>query len=270
MAIGSAFDARIKCHLYKKFKCGDDPQYEIDSMFPAQVEPQCRDMAWKDSEIVFNKYLNSGAYTSLCSELEGSLGPPRFELSIQADISCDELVGPVPILGKPDIMYINREGCRVIHDWKVNGYYSNSPPSPKPGYVSIWPGGDNHKNCFPTYYKGIKVNSLGFTDKEWGEQLSMYAWILGEQIGGDYVLTVDQLVCNKIKNEIRFGKHAGTVDHNFQVNLFKDMHRRWYALKQGHVFTDLDFEQSRAMCKAIDVELSAITNPIFDALSRTR
>lgn len=69
---------------------------------------------------MFECYLKSGALSNMMIELNRAAGEPRFEFSIQGTVSGE--VGEIPLLGRPDIFFINDQGARVIWDWKVNGF----------------------------------------------------------------------------------------------------------------------------------------------------
>ena len=54
MSIGSAFDAFAKNFLHQAlFGVGNDPRFDLETLFQAQVEPQNRDWAWKNGAEAF-------------------------------------------------------------------------------------------------------------------------------------------------------------------------------------------------------------------------
>lgn len=272
MAVGSAFDAYVKVDLHKRFVDDGDPKYAFQTLFEAQVEPQCRDQALVDGKTVYDAYKKSGAYADLCIDMDNCINP-RFEADIDAEITHPKLEGSIKLFGKPDVMYINKHGARVIHDFKVNGFYSNSPPSPKTGYLKMFPGLSMHKSVVPRKHKGFTINGSAFIHSnclDWSEQLSIYAWVMGEDVGSDYILSVDQLVCNKHKKEIRVAKHAGLCSDTWQHDLFRRLHRCWYACKNEHVFVDLPYEESKGRQEAIDLELKNPGDDLFREMTGSK
>lgn len=233
MAVGSAFDAFVKSYLFKKLVSREDPNYVFEFMFEQQVEPERRDQALLDGKLVFDRYNRSGALAGLEELLRGCVGEPRFEAEITAILPVNDL--KIPILGKPDIYFINRNGARVIFDWKVNGFYSNHSVSPKPGYIKMLPGGLQHPNARVILHKGFPINT-SMIDKTWATQTSTYAWTLGEEIGGDYIVAIDQVVCNRAKGTQRVARHASLVPEDQQRLFLSKYEKMWRAIQTGHIF----------------------------------
>lgn len=272
MAVGSAFDAYVKAYLFERLVGRKDARYEREALFEAQVEVQCRDQAKIDGQEVFEYYKKTGALADLVLDLKGCIGEPRFETDVTGMIGRSGRIGNVPILGKPDIFFITEHGARVIFDWKVNGFYSNSPPSPKMGYLKIFPGLAPHKDCNTYVHKGFKINGsrpLDLVDKEWAAQLSTYAWVLGEEIGSDFITVVDQIVCNKHTGNHRVARHSATVQDKYQFDVYDRYHQCWYAIENGHVFQDMSYEDSLNKMKTLDTVLSTpmARDAVFDELT---
>jgi len=110
MAVGSAFDAYVKAHLEK---CLFGKEL-FEELFESQVEEHNRDWAREAGKHVFDAYRVSGALKDLLIELQQSKEPPVFEGTI------NEEVNGVPLLGKPDVFFINKYDAHIIFDWKVN------------------------------------------------------------------------------------------------------------------------------------------------------
>lgn len=275
MAVGSAFDAFVKADLHKKFIDDGNPVYQRDTLFDAQVEEPQREGARIAGEIVYEAYKKTGAYDDLCKDMEGCINP-AFEAEITAEVSHPKFDGSVPILGKPDVMFVHKLGGRVIHDFKVNGYYSKTPPSAKTGYVKLFTVANptrpsQHPKALTRVHKGLLINggtyfNSAYTD--WSEQLSMYSWTMGEEIGADYVLSVDQICCNTITKEIKVAKHAGICSADYQLKLFERLHLCWIACKNGHVFLDLPYDVSKGRQEAIELEVAAERPAQFDFVNQ--
>lgn len=261
MAIGSAFDAFVKADLYKIFINDGNPEYEKQTLFETQVEPQVRDLAWKDGHTLYDMYKKSGAYDDLMKDMKGCINP-QFESTLEGQIE-----GGVVLLGKPDIKYINSSGARVIHDWKCSGFYSKTRPSPRQGYISKYPGKTMHTKCVPFRHRGALINSncpMNLYCKDWAEQLTMYAWVLGEPIGGDYILTIDQLIVDNVY------RYSALCDGVWQRDLYNRIKRCWDACQTGHIFLNLPYEQNLAKAEAIDAELSVVDKNVEYMLRRER
>lgn len=248
MAVGSAFDAYAKSHIYYGLfgNYGPSGQYEKDTIFEAQVEPQNRDFARDAGGICFSEYQRRGALADLMLELQKSIGPPRFEFSIQDKIAWNGF--DVPLLGKPDIFFVNEQGARVIYDWKVNGYCGKYNTSPMKGYVKCRAADGTwsvHKNAMVTPFKGIPINAMMYLEdgnKEWADQLSIYSWLLGEQVGSaDVVFGIDQITgpgCSRISS------HRLRIKPEWQFRLIERIVQIWRIIQSGHIFQELDRDQN--------------------------
>jgi hypothetical protein len=268
MAVGSAFDAYAKSYLHEKiFGVGNDPKFELSAIFEAQVEPQNRDEAKKAGEYCFEIYKKSGALGDLLLDLSKAVGPPKFELEVKGvingyreGVTLD--VGGVHLLGKPDVFYINKLGAHVVFDWKVNGYYSAYNISPMQGYVRLREQGTNkgqHKSCQLMSHNGVMINIgqyLEQLNEDWARQLGIYGWLCGEDIGNDFIVAVDQLVCKPLdmapRPAIRVAEHRLRISREFQWKTFAQAQRAWEIANSNHFFRDMSFEDSAARCATLD------------------
>lgn len=269
MAVGSAFDAYVKADLHHRFVNDNDPKYKADSLFEQQVESHNRDRARADGLEVYNWYKKVGAYADLCEDMRGCVDP-RFEAELTGEVMVSWVDGTVMLLGKPDVMFISRSGARVIHDFKVQGFYSKAPKSPSPGFIRMFPGRTIHKNAVVVKHKGHDINGnapLHLHCPDWAEQLSIYAWVLGEPVGSDYVLSIDQICCNSQQKTIRVAKHSALCNDPWQRELFNRIHRCWYACKNGHVFLNLPYEENLAKIETINAELNATPDVLFRSMT---
>lgn len=278
MAVGSAFDAYVKSWLVEKL-LGKRPEFEFDTIFANQVEPHNRDQALLAGKQVFEIYKAYGALADLLLDLQGCIGAPRFEGSIEAPISCSLAVGDVPFLGKPDIYFITRLGARVIFDWKVNGYYSNGNVSPKPGYIRQRTGnpktnGRSHDKAMVMSMTGVKISAmhpLCSVDKGWAAQLSIYAWLLGEAIGAQFITAIDQIAVGRNalrEREFRIAQHRSVVTEKFQHDVFLSAHKAWQIINSEHIFDELTRADSDARCAMLDEMATTPPDPAFDDLVR--
>lgn len=278
MAVGSAFDAYVKSYMVEKL-VGRDPAFEFGTIFEAQVEPQNRDFARDAGRIVFEAYQKQGALADIMLDLVGCVGKPRFETAIEGHVTASSLVlGGVPLLGKPDIFFITKQGARVIFDWKVNGYCSNYNMSPKPGYIRMRTAdrnnGKQHPKAMVMDEKGVKISvahPLDTVEKDWAAQLAIYAWLLGEDVGARFITAIDQIVCGKdalMNREFRIAQHRAVVSEDFQKATFKKAHEAWYLIQSGHIFDMLPRKESDLKCKHLDEMAQTPPDADFDAILR--
>lgn len=264
MAVGSSFDAFVKSALNDKYT--HDPAYNLQSLFETQVEPDVRPQAWCAGEWCWDRYQHVGAYDDLCKEIDRSKTTPRFEFQLR------ESIAGIPLQGKPDLQF--DLDVPFIHDWKVSGYCGNYSTSPKPLYAmcrDTWLGegqtiaatrGSNrpHKNYKPMEFGGTVVGCHWLEDAnpEWADQLSIYAWMLGMEVGSeDWIASIDQLACKPgpDKPYIRVAQHRCRVSSFWQFSLLSRLTQCWNTIQSGHIFPDLSREESDARCAALDMQI---------------
>lgn len=267
MAVGSSFDAYAKAYLHKKFISKPDPQFEFEKLFETQVEAHNRSFARADGLEVWNAYQKNGGLKDLLEDMNGCIGEPRLESTIEGDIG-DGII----VLGKPDVHFMNREAVPVTHDFKVNGFYGKVAAKPKTGYLKLFPGMKMHRDASPQRHRGILVNAskpLNMSAPDWAEQLTMYAWVMGAKVGSDYVLTIDQLCCDPINRQHMTAKHSALCTTEWQLKLYERLKRAWNAIKSGHIFLDLPYEENLAKIKQLNMEVNDIKDrdPVFDAVN---
>lgn len=270
MSVGSAFDAYIKSYLHNAL-FGHYGDYVKEAIFEKQVEPHNRDWAREAGQNVFDQYLKSGAAADLMLELQTCVGTPRFEFDIKGEVETN--IGGIPLLGKPDVFFMNDQGARVILDWKVNGYCGRSPTSPRPGYVKVrdgWRGEQTknnmqpHKDCWPSVFKGIKINpaiSMEDVDKEWADQECIYAWLLGEPVGSENLIVgIEQICGTGNPARLRMASHRCRVKSAYQYRLQERIEMAWSRIVSGHFFTDLTKEESDAKCAQLDEQAQVFSS----------
>ncbi len=244
MAAGSAFDAFIKSCLYGRL-IGSNAKFELEAIFESQVESHNRDWAWEAGKHIFTEYEKAGCVQDLLVEMDGRIGDPVFEFRIE------ETIEGVPLLGLPDVYFTSKEASRVLYDFKVNGYCSPRNTSPAKGYVRLRPGQKIHKDCHLLMWKGIQINAGMFLEQvnaSWCDQLSIYSWLMGAEVGStNVVFGIDQ-ICGP-KDKMRFASHRLRVTPEYQKNLFALIRQIWAQITEDHYFLDLDPEESRARVK---------------------
>ncbi len=244
MAAGSAFDAFIKSCLYSCL-IGQNAQFELEAIFEAQVDPHNRDWAREAGKHIFTEYEKAGCVQDLLVEMDGRIGDPKFEFRIE------ETIEGVPLLGLPDVYFTSKETAHVLYDWKINGYCSSRLKSPAKGYVRLRPGHKIHKDCHLLMWKGIQINAGMFleqVDKSWADQLSIYSWLMGEEVGSTNVIFGIDQGCGPA-SKMRFASHRLRVTPEYQKNLFALIKQIWAQIQNDHYFLDLPVEESRERVK---------------------
>lgn len=265
MAVGSSFDAYIKSYLHDKLIGDKNPKYQFEALFESQVEPHNRDKARVDGKHVFDTYVDCGAVSDLMKEMNDCIGQPRFEFEIRQNIQRNGR--EVTFLGKPDVYFVTKENGLVILDFKVNGYYAKASKSPMPGYARLFPTFKSHGDFIGKVHKGMLVNNpiygtLDYYDVSWARQTSIYAWLCGYDIGGDWISAIDQIVAKPGVGQptLRVAQHRHLVKPGFQFELFEACADVWNVMNGDWIFKDLSYEDSQQRCKLLDKRVEMLAN----------
>lgn len=276
-SIGSAFDAFVKSALHEAlYGKNFDPKYTLDALLESQVESHNRDWARVEGQYVFDCYKIAGRYDVLLELLKKSIEPPRMEF----DVKCE--LGGVPFLGKPDLRFVLPGPVNVTHDFKVNGYCGKSSTSPNKGYMICMDGfkaakqnksdGQAHKQFVPLDFHGLTIDAGAIEDcsTDWADQLSLYAWALGEKVGDQStVISVDQIVAKPLKEgrpALRVASYRARVRKSYQEHLLVRFKKCWEIIQSGHIFRDMTREESDLRCKMLDGQsASTTTGSEYDA-----
>lgn len=270
MSVGSAFDALVKAEIYED-QLGRG-RAEADGYTRCElIKSQCQEHTLPLSLAIacdaFDQYRGCGAYDALVEFVSESTDEPRMEFDVVSTI------GGVPLLGKPDLHFYTKTGCHVITDWKVSGSCSKRGLSPQQGYQmsrSIHKGrglGEPHRGYIPSSVCGASVNKVPMneTTDYWADQLSTYAWCLGEEVGSEnFICRIEQLACRPCPPKDGSGRlrikcvtHQSTVDSDYQAQLLERYQRCWRHVMEGHYFPDLTKSQSDTRCNRLIRDLSS-------------
>lgn len=268
MAVGSAFDALVKADIYQDVfgrVQAEHDGYTRRNLIECQCEPHTLPDALVIASDCFEQYKDCGALHSLKNAINYSDAEPRMEFDVVRSVE------GVPLLGKPDLHFYTPGGCHFICDWKVSGSVSKCGVSPQQGYQivrSINGGageGQPHKKYVPSYSCGVEVNEVPMneTTDYWADQLSTYAWCLGEPVGSQrFICRIEQLACRPCPATDETGRlrvkcvtHQANVAHDYQVNLIERYRRCWYHVSRGHYFPDRTRAESDAHCELLLREL---------------
>ncbi len=261
-SVGSAFDAYVKSQLMSDIF----GETTFEELFESQVEEHNRDFARDAGAHVMENYIACGAYKDLLDLMEDAEEEPQFEFD------ADTVICGVPISGKPDCRFKHKDGAHVVLDWKVNGYCSKSATSPSKGYAmcrdgSGWPKPSrshekSHSLYKPREFMGLTINEffMEHVSVDWADQLSLYAWMMGEPVGSDrMVVCIEQIVSKPQKGGLeegppllRIANHKCQVSPEHQHLLEKRLITMWEAVQSGHVFTDLSEDDNDDKCQELD------------------
>lgn len=262
MAVGSAFDAYTKHQIHRDIfgeAATKGGQYDRVKIFETQVDESMRDVASERGEDLFDQYVKCGSYGSLLADIAKSPYAPEMEFTVQS-----EIMG-VPLLGKPDLRYITKEGVHVICDWKVNGSTSKTGASPTQGYSiarDIYDSRTNgkcHKKYSPVVYKDTihDLTNLENRCDYWADQLAIYSWLLGEEVGSEnFVVRMEQIACRPVKTRdlprAKFATHMNKIGSDYQQEVMARASMCWATIQGGHIFTEMSREDSDEQCELLD------------------
>ncbi len=267
MCVGSAFDAYVKSSLHGAlFGKGVNPIYELETLFEDQVDSQNRDFAWPAGAYCFKAYKKSGSYDELLKLLNQSVEDPRFECKLTGTI------GGAPFLGKPDCRFVLDFGSgriSIVLDWKLRGFCGKYATSPTKGYALCRDGfkgkasrsqNKSHKMYMEYDFRGMKINRdyMENCARDYADQCSLYGWLLGEPVGGDTIVWIDELVSKPtgdfLKGEyptLRIANHRARVKAEYQKQLVDRVTTCWDAITSGHIFIDMTREESDAQIETL-------------------
>lgn len=296
-SVGSSFDAYVKHQLHGVlFGYGSDPQFEFDTLFESQVESHNRDEAREMGKRAFYDYMHTGSYDELLLLMQGAQEAPQFEFDAEL------VIDGVPIMGKPDCRFVDMRGNHIILDWKVKGYCSKYGASPTKGYRMCRDGrdwekrnitkrqraklkeaeesgktvtiqgkqstsnGKTHDLYLPFNLNGVEVN-MGFLETcnaEYATQLSIYGWIMGEEVGDEEVIVcIDEIVGKYMDGDpplLRVANHRARVSKGFQLGLLERIKKLWSAIDSGHIFQDVSREESDERLSMLEMRAKGMTS----------
>ena len=279
-AAGSSFDAYIKSAISDAL-LGSKPQFEFQTIFEAQVEPQNRDFGIEAGKYIFECYKKCGAYEALLTLLKESVVEPRMEFSV------DGIIGGAPFTGKPDLRFVLDRGSRIdcVYDFKVKGFCSKYPTSPSKGYAicrDAFDGkpsknnGKEHPGYLDYEHHGLTINTVYMEacNDEYADQLSLYGWLLGEKPGDEnVVLGIEELVAKPSKDPaerptLRVASHRARVSSEYQLRLEARITDAWTRITTGHIFSDLTREESDEKCDILNDAAKTLSDDWFSDVTR--
>ncbi len=288
MAVGSAFDAYVKAWLYKSLYGSNDPKYSFAALFETQVEAHNRDWAKMAGAYAFSQYKELGALGDLLLMLQKAVGDARFEFEVRGVVndgpealarvvSDGEGHKPIVFLGKPDLAFDLANGTKVVLDWKVSGFCSKYGVSPMPGYVNLRgrKGGTTAHERASIGFKGsVKINKeppSTYFNQDWLTQTCIYSWLLGIEVGSEFLIAIDQLACKpdlKDMPDIRVSEYRCVIPPEDQFAIYEKARHVWEVAHSDHFFRDLSYEESKDQEKALDTLATTLRDKGGDALDK--
>lgn len=280
-SIGSAFDARVKSELSLALGV---PGNEYEPLFAAQVEEQNREFARPAGDYAFEEYKRCGAYDDLLTIL-------KTATDVQFESSVERVLGGVPMSGKPDCRFVIKprdRAIQVILDWKCVGHCSKNTTSPTKGYRLVrdcggWPkpsrnNGEAHNLYLAHDHYGFEVSAgmMETCSEKYGDQTTIYGWLLGAEPGDDSVVVmIDELAAkpNGERPLLRVANHRARVSRQHQLSLLERIQRCWATIESGHIFSELPREQNDEQCELLDetaASLKGTGNDFFNEVTRPK
>ena len=107
--------------------------------------------------------------------------------------------------------------------------------------------------------KGVMINqSFPFEDVDsaWADQLAIYCWCLGEKVGVETIIGIDQIACKPSGEEfmpyIRVASHRNFVSKAYQLGLLDRAQKAWAAITDGWYFKEMTKEDSKRRTDILD------------------
>lgn len=233
MAVGSAFDVIVKNYLAEKLfgikeKFGMENLNVNDGIFT-------NEMAIKEGQRCFDFYRSTGSLVDLIVELDYAMTEPRMELEIK------DYIDGCLLVGRPDIYFIAPSGHHVVYDWKVTG-----KKSPNKHYIMCRPNGKRYKDDEMVNKGGFLINknfNLEDVDPVWASQITIYAWILGEDIGAEFIAGIDQL----LRHIDRVASFRCLISKGYQIELLDKIKKMWEDLNNitvSKIYDEIEFLKS--------------------------
>lgn len=238
MAMGSAFDARVKGEMEHDL-LGIPNRWE--KLFEDQVDAPLRAFCLGRSLEVLEAYKRTGAYAAALRDLSGFQGTPRFEFDSAGILEINGL--KIPIYGKPD-GFVELLECLLVLDWKLNGFMSQA--SPAKGYISLRSedghNAGSHKDVMGVQRYGLKVCLGDHLREDWKTQLCMYQWMIHPEPHKPWVASIEQLAYRN--GSLRVATHRTIINQDFADALAQRVYKAWYAVVNEHYYADLSKEES--------------------------
>ncbi len=243
MSIGSGFDAYGKNAIAELiWGKGVKPQFDFDAIFTSQVDEENRDWAKENGKYVFDCYVRSGAFADVLALIEKASEEPRMEFTVTGQVN------GVPLLGKPDLLIVFPDYSLIL-DWKVRSYCSKYAASPSKGYMlcrDAFTGKPSkshmqaHSGFMPHDHYGLTINAgcMEGCNDSYADQLSLYAWLLGEEVGSEkFVTCIEEIVAKPATPpQLRVATHRARVSKKWQESLFARCKECWDAIINNTVF----------------------------------
>ena len=234
MAAGSAFDAYVKEVLIQGGDAESISSLDITSSPYWKVEPWNVEYGVKIGKYLLKKYTELGGmirFQRLINE-----GVELFmEEKVSGEITGESTV--VPIGGFPDLFWYE-DGVLTVHDWKVSQIKNDKPTIMKgyselmvpplvkvPRNATLKPGdGDGDGLVYTHPDAGIGLEEI---DSKFADQLTIYAWLCGSEVGKPIVGAIDRL-CGM---PLRVCRYRGMIGEEYQMKLVARLEAAWIGIQ---------------------------------------
>ena len=115
-----------------------------------------------------------------------------------------------------------------------------------------------HENYPPYDHHGFEINQFYMEagNDEYADQLCLYGWLLGEQIGDEEVVCcIDEIVSKYMpegKPLLRVAQYRARVSNAHQMTVLASMADCWEAITSGWIFRDLSRDENDAKCQHLE------------------
>jgi hypothetical protein len=103
---------------------------------------------------------------------------------------------------------------------------------------------------------------LEMINGEWADQLAIYSWLCGEEIGSDFIAAIDQLSWRN--GILRVAQHRSRIEANYQFAVFANAQNLWSIVNSDYIFRDLDPSESISRCQLLEDRAAGLCNPVTE------
>lgn len=216
-AVGSSFDAHVCNKIAIDLGLGDSEEYQLGNLLKSSIsvnDQEAIDLGAK----LFYLYVNIGCYDRLMKEGISDVHPKAKKI---LSIKDQEILWYC----KPDVSKHNGTVC----EFKVNGAFSTSGQSPKPGYERCY-----FDNGEVKFAHSRSMDPLEEIDKDWATQLTVYNWMnVGILPFRPLEAMIEQVSLRP--GRIAFASFRLSISAKFQQDLWNRAYGAWKRMHSGDI-----------------------------------
>lgn len=260
MAVGSAFDALVKCELDKELTKRGKPRkggpLRLEHLLADQVDKALREQAVQRGMVMFKAYKRLGCLERLLEEglCDLDVEPEGREVPGTARELLGRTVSGVPLRGHPDALMRNADGEPVVLDWKTTGGEGESG-AVHAGWVQRWDTDKPFAHREGSHPRsGETLEQLNY---KWATQLATYHWLLRPGTARhegfrDAKVAIENVVL-QADGRVQVARIRTIVTGEFQAQLRDRYAAAWEKLQEGTLIdpslTGLDEDVLRILGK---------------------